>query len=152
MTSGNAAWARKPVQVGVNAKGSSAIRWSRFTTDAKGKLTVQVKATSHFQVRLTALATDTSNAKTSAVTSFTVRSSATVKSPAKRKLTVKTTGPARKAQVQQYAKNKWVTVKSFTARSGTTTVTGLKSGAKMRVVLPATTKVAGLTTATVKIS
>ncbi|MCM4083775.1 S8 family peptidase [Paractinoplanes hotanensis] len=151
VTAGNAAWARKPVQIGVNATGSSATSWTRFTTDAKGKLSVQIKATAHFQVRLTALATDTSGATTSAVTSFTVRSSATVKSPAARKLTVKTSGPTRKAAVQQYAKNKWVTVRSFTASSGTTTVTRLPSGATVRVVFPATAKVAGLTTATVKI-
>ncbi|GID27372.1 S8 family peptidase [Paractinoplanes brasiliensis] len=151
VTAGNAAWAGKPVQIGLNSTGSSAISWTRFTTDAKGKITVQIRGSAHFQVRLTALATDTSNAATSAVTSFTVRSTATVKSSAARKLTVKSSGPVRKAQVQRYAGNKWVAVKSFTASSGTTTVTGLPSGAKVRVVFPATTKVAGLTTTTVKI-
>ncbi|MBL7254309.1 S8 family peptidase [Paractinoplanes lichenicola] len=153
VTAGNVAWAGKPVQVGVNATGSSAVSWTRFTTDANGKLTVTIKATAHFQVRLTALATDSSNAATSAATSFTVRSSAAVSSPGARKLSVKVNGPAgQKAQVQRYEKNKWVAVKSFTATQGVTTVTGLPSGATVRVVFPATTAVTGLTTASVKIA
>ena len=153
VTAGNVAWANKPVQVGVNATGSPTVSWTRFTTDRNGRISLNVKATAHFQVRLTVLATDTSNATTSAVTSFTVRSSATVSSPGPRKLSVKLTGPAnRKAQVQRYEKNKWVTVKSFTAAHGLTTVTGLPSGAKVRVVLPATTALTGLTTTSVKIA
>ncbi|GAB2617323.1 hypothetical protein Aab01nite_30570 [Paractinoplanes abujensis] len=153
VTAGTAPWAGKPVQIGVNGTGSSSISWTRFTTDANGKLTVQVRATAHFQVRLQVLGTDASNATTSAVTSFTVRSSATVSSPAARKLSVKVNGPAgRPGQVQRYENNKWVTVKSFTAAPGVTTVTGLPSGATVRVVFPATSSVTSLTTAAVKIA
>ncbi|MBM2621597.1 S8 family serine peptidase [Actinoplanes sp. LDG1-06] len=73
VTAGDVAWANKPVQIGVNATGSASIGWTKATTDSYGRVAVQVKATTSFQIRLVVTATPTSNAVTSPVTSFTVR-------------------------------------------------------------------------------
>ncbi|MGK5678063.1 S8 family peptidase [Actinoplanes sp. URMC 104] len=79
VTAGNAPWANKPVQVGLNATGSSKISYTGATTDAYGRVAFSVTATGNFQIRLVVPATTTSDAVTSTVTSVTVRPAATAR-------------------------------------------------------------------------
>ncbi len=153
VTVGKTVWADKPVQIGLVPAGSSKITYTSATTDAAGRVVFSQVASGHFQVRLVVSATDTSNAVTSSAVSFTVRPTATVSSPSAGSLALQLTGPTGlKIQVQRYEKNRWTSFGNFTAPAADTLVSGLPSGATVRLVVPATTAVSGLTTAVVKIS
>nr|WP_221377753.1 S8 family serine peptidase [Actinoplanes polyasparticus] len=152
VTASGAAWAGKPVQIALAGAGSSDFQLSSARTDASGRVAVSVKATASFKIKLVVLATDTSVEASSPLTTFTVRAQATVRSTAARSLNVTLTGATgQKVQVQRYVNGKWVAVRSFTA-TARTTVTGLPSGAKVRLVVPTTKAVTGITTASVKVA
>ena len=152
VTAAGKPFADRPAQVGVTAPGSSVVTYTDVTTDAAGKVVFSQAATGRFQVRLVVPATDTTTAVTSPVSTFTVRATATVKSPAKGTLAVALAGSAdQKVQVQRYDRGRWTTVTAFPAVQGQVTVSGL-APATYRVVVPSTPAVTGLTGATVKVA
>jgi serine protease len=153
VTAGGTAWAGKPVQIGVAPAGSSNVTYTDAATDSTGKVVFTQPATGRFQVRLVVPATETSTAVTSSTTTVTVRAAATVTSPAAGSVQLTLAGPpGLKIQVQRYERSRWIPFGSFTAESAQLTVTGLPSGATVRLVVPSTTAVTGLTTASVKVA
>jgi hypothetical protein len=153
VTAAGVAWANKPAQIGILVPGGGAATWTDTTTDSNGVITFTQPATGRFQVRMTVVATDTSLAVTSGVTTFTVRAAATVASPAKGTLKVVLAGAAgQRAQVQRYDRSRWTVATTFVADRADITLTGLVSGARYRIVVPSTTAVTGMTSATITIS
>ncbi len=152
VSAAGAAWANKPVQIGVTTPGSSVFTWAEAITDGAGKVVVARQATGKFQVKLTVPASDTSVAVTSSAVTFTVRATAAVTTPAKGSLQLALTGAVgQKVQVQRYDRSRWRNVFAFAAGDAQTRVTGLPAGA-YRVVVPSTTAVTGLTTRFIKIA
>ncbi|GAA4590321.1 type VII secretion-associated serine protease mycosin [Actinoplanes octamycinicus] len=142
VTAGGEPWAAQPVSLCVSAAGGA---WSCTAgkTTSTGTYTVARTATASFRVRLTA-------STASSTSTYTVKAGLAVARGAKKTLTVKVTGAAgQKLTVQRYVNKRWSTVKSYAATS-TRTVTGLVSGGSYRVVLSSTSKVAGVTSQTVK--
>jgi hypothetical protein len=79
-----------------------------------------------------------------------VRAAVSVSRPARKTLTVKVTGAVgQKLTVQRQVRNRWTTVRTYTA-TRSRTVTGLVSGGSYRAVLSSTGEVAGVTSRTVR--
>lgn len=153
VTAGNTPWAGKPVRFAVTTVGSSAVTSVNATTDANGKVVFSRAAVAHFQVRLEVPATDTSTAVTSAVTSFTVRSQATVSSPAAGKIALTLAGPTgQKILVEKYEGGRWVALGSVIIEHRQVIISGPLAGATVRLVIPGTAAVTGLTTTAVKVA
>ncbi|WP_436527510.1 S8 family peptidase [Actinoplanes sp. HUAS TT8] len=141
-------WAGKPATLCVSVAGGA---WScsAVKTSSAGTYTLSRAATASFRARLSVAATST-NTAASATTTYTVKAVVSLSRTAKKTLTVKVTGVAgQKLTVQRYLVNRWATVKTYPATSSRT-VTGLVSGGAYRVVLGSTSKVAGVTSKTVK--
>ncbi|WP_189335326.1 S8 family peptidase [Actinoplanes ianthinogenes] len=132
----------QPVGVCTSVGGAA---WSctPATTSSTGAYTVARTATASFRVRLTA-------GTASATSTYTVKAVVAVSRTATKTLTVKVTGVAgQKLTVQRYVNKRWSTVKTYSATSSRK-VTGLVGGGSYRVVLASTSKVAGVTSKTVK--
>jgi type VII secretion-associated serine protease mycosin len=141
-------WANRPVSVCVSAGGAP---WSCAAeqTGATGTYTLARTATASFRARVTVAATST-NTEAAATSSYTVRAAVSVSRPARKTLTVKVTGAVgQKLTVQRQVRNRWTTVRTYTATSSRT-VTGLVSGGSYRAVLSSTGEVAGVTSRTVR--
>ncbi|MET0417219.1 MAG: S8 family serine peptidase [Actinoplanes sp.] len=152
VTASGKAWANQPVQIGVTAPGTTVVTWTDATTDAAGKVVVARPAHGRFQVRLAVLATDTSLAVSSPVTTFAVRAAATVTSPAKGSLKLTLSGAVgQTVQVQRYDRSRWTTVTTFAASRSEAELTGVPPGT-YRFVVPSTASVTGLTSGSVRVA
>ena len=152
VTAAGKAWANKPVQIGAAAVGSPTFAWTDAATDGAGRVTASFRAIGGTQIKLSVLATDASLAVMSPVTTFSVRSTATVTSPAKGSLKFALKGAVgQQVQVQRYDRNRWVVTATFPADQAETVLTELSAGT-YRVVVPTTTAVIGVTTGSIKIA
>ncbi|GID27371.1 S8 family serine peptidase [Paractinoplanes brasiliensis] len=153
VTAAGAPWAGKPVQLGTTTPGKAAFTYTDATTDAAGKVVLTQPAIGRFQAKLVVPATETSTATASAVTTYAVRASATVSSPAEQTLQIELAGAVgQKVQVQRFERKRWIVIGAVVASSPEITVSGLVSGVSHRILVPNTPTVAGLTSAPVKIS
>ena len=149
VTGGGKPWAQRPVQVCVTPAGA-APTCTTGTTDASGKVLATALANGSYQVKLVALATDASEAVTSGTASVAVRAQLTLTRTAPGKLSAKLVGAAgQTVQVQRLNRNQWVGVTTYRAEV-THALTGLVAGQVYRVVVPSTTAVAGVTSASVQ--
>ncbi|MBU2666442.1 S8 family peptidase [Actinoplanes bogorensis] len=152
LTANNAPFASQPVKIVMTPAGGKATTIAA-TTDAYGKVVFSRSATAPFQVRLDVPASDSANPVSSPTVTFSVRSTASVTSPAARQLELKLAGPSGQTiEVQRLEKSKWVKYGTFTAGTGTTLVKPLPSGATVRLVVPTKAGVTGVTTGSVKIA
>ncbi|HEX5202367.1 MAG TPA: S8 family serine peptidase [Actinoplanes sp.] len=151
VTASGKPYAGKPVRIGVALpKGSFA--FTGATTNSAGVVAFTRKATGNFQVKLLVPASATTLEATSGVSGFTVRTQIRVTSPAKRTLKVALTGATgQRAQVQRLDRSRWVVAKTVTASAAQLKVTGLKSAARYRVVVPSTATLKGVTSPILKI-
>jgi serine protease len=152
VTAAGAAWAQKPVRIGVRTATGPAFAYTDATTDTSGKVVFTQPATARFQVKLIVPATDTTYESVSPVTTFTVRAAVAVSSPAAGKLKAFLTGTTgQKVQVQRNDRGRWLVVTSFTAEQAETTLTGLASGG-YRIVVASSAAVTGATSNSVNIA
>jgi serine protease len=142
-------WAQQPVQICLTPAGGVA-SCTRGVTGTNGSIQVGVQATGSFQLTLIALATDTSEAVTSATATVSVRSQLTVTRTAPGALTAKMSGAAgQTVAVQRQDGDKWVAVSTYRAEASHA-LTGLVTGKTYRLVVPSTTAVTGVTSASVQ--
>ncbi|GAA2583618.1 hypothetical protein GCM10010435_71760 [Winogradskya consettensis] len=148
VTADGSAAANRAVQI-CTATASSVFTCTDTTTTAAGVITVTATATGVRRVRLTVPATGATLAVTSPVTTYTVGTKVTATRAAARTLTITLTGAAGQlVRLQRSTKSGWKQVTSYRA-AGTRTVTGLVTGARYRVVVPATSALTGSTSTTV---
>jgi serine protease len=150
VTTAGKAYAGKTVRIGTATPGG-AFTWTEATTGSTGVVSFSRAATGHLQVKLLVPGTATTVETTSTTTSFTVRAQVAVTSPAKGTIKVALTGAAgQTVQVQRYEKSRWTTVTTYPA-AAQVTLTGATSGSQFRVVVPSTSTLTGVTSATVKV-
>ena len=119
-------------------------------TTTAGMVAVSRKATKAYQVYLKVPGTATVNEVSSAKVTYKVKVTATVARARKGAMTVTLNGHARQnVQVQQYVSGTWRKVGTYTATTAKTTVNGLAAGKKYRVVVPGTTSLLGVTSASI---
>ncbi|MFI5934672.1 S8 family peptidase [Actinoplanes sp. NPDC051494] len=131
------------------ATATSAFTCTAATTTADGTVTVAATATGARRIRLTVPATATASSAVSPVTTYTVRTQVAATRGTARTLKVTLTGAAGQlVRVQRWTTGGWRQVTSYRA-TRSHTVTGLVTGARYRVVVPATTTLTGATSPTV---
>ncbi|WP_127504269.1 S8 family serine peptidase [Actinoplanes solisilvae] len=153
VTAGGIPWAGKAVRFAVTPAATTKTTYVNGTTDANGKVVFSRTAVAHVQVRLEVPAADAT--VTSAATSFTVHSTATAASPSAGKVALAFAGPlGQKISFEKYENGQWAGFATATVDYAKTTYSAaiLKSGMTVRIVVPGTTAVTGVTTAAVKIA
>ncbi|MFI1994348.1 S8 family peptidase [Actinoplanes sp. NPDC020271] len=150
VTAAGQPWVKKNAQLCV-AETGKAFQCVDVVTSATGTVTLNRVATGGYQLQLRVAATGANEAATGTAT-YTVRSTVKATRTAGRVMTVSIASPSGlTVEVQQLVAGTWRKALQF-ATSGTTTnvtVSGLTTGQQFRVVVPATTTVAGATSATV---
>jgi serine protease len=152
VTASGKPYARALVRIGTATAGG-AFTFTSATTSNTGVVTFAQKATGRLQVKLVVPATSTTLEATSPITTFTVKAKVAMVSPARGQLKVALTGATgQTVQVQHLVKGRWTTAKTWRASTSGLTLTGLASATQYRVVVPATTALTGITSATIKIA
>ena len=147
VVAGGKALAQRPVQVCVIETGG-ANTCTAATTNGSGIVVVSRPATTGYRVFVQVAATDTTEAVTSPTATVLVRATLAVARSGK-SMTVTLGGAAGQiVQVQQQKGSSWVTVLTYKAVAKST-ITGLITGQRYRVVVPDATGITGATSVTV---
>ncbi|WIM94936.1 S8 family serine peptidase [Actinoplanes oblitus] len=150
VTAGGKAWTAKSAQLCVAETGKT-FQCVDVVTSATGMVTANRVATGGYQVQLRIAATTTNEAATGTA-AYTVRSTAAAVKSASRVMTISVASPSGlTVEVQQYLAGTWKKVAQFATASTATkvNVSNLTVGQQYRAVVPATTSVAGATSAVV---